>query len=71
MSKAYWKPEQPPPLTEMRSAAPGLAGREPSVSRRAALALIDRGGVASAAAAVSLIGPSRGSKTIGDAVAIT
>src|SRR5271166_5234996 len=38
-SNAYWKPEQPPPLTEMRSAAPSSPLRM-ALSRRAAAALI-------------------------------
>src|SRR5208282_818665 len=36
MSKLYWKPEQPPPLTEMRSTEPGDSSRKTSATRRRA-----------------------------------
>src|SRR5271166_720636 len=39
-SKAYWKPEQPPPLTEILSATPASPLRM-ALRRRAALALIE------------------------------
>ncbi len=51
-SKAYWKPEQPPPLTEMRKAAPCSPLRM-ALRRLAALALIETASAVEAAALIN------------------
>ncbi|CAL77806.1 hypothetical protein BRADO4054 [Bradyrhizobium sp. ORS 278] len=55
MSNLYWKPEQPPPSTEMRSIAPALSLPRISPMRRAARSLMVTGPVEALVIGASVI----------------